>query len=85
MDIAAILVPIVVAILLGWFFKRKTDQMLLATFRLVTLLPGGLDAKRAYDDMKNTKQVRGVSQITEDGKSRVAWKFPPYKDKLPKP
>jgi len=85
MDVAAILVPIVVGILVGWFFYWNTNRTLIALFGLITSLPGGQTAQRIYEDMRLTKQVRGVPYLTENGKWAISWKMPPYKDKLPKP
>ena len=76
---------IVATVLLGWFVYWRTNKALIATFMLVSALPGGDAATRIYEDMRKSKQVRGVPYQTKDGKWAVAWKIPPYKEETPKP
>ena len=76
-------VGIVVTVLLGLFIQWKTNKAFKALFKLICALPGGDAAKRIYDDMLKSGQVRGLPYQTEDGKWAVAWKIPPYKEKTP--
>lgn len=82
--VVAIVVPIAAAVGLGFFFNWRTKRDLLAIFWLVTSLPGGDAAYRGYEDIKNSKQVRGLPRLTDDGKWTIDWKIPPYKKKPPK-
>jgi hypothetical protein len=63
----------------------RTNRVLLAIFWLVSSLPGGDVAARIYEDIRKSKEVRGVPYRTKDDKWAVAWKIPPYKEKPPKP
>lgn len=83
--IIGIVVPIASAIALGLFFHWRTNKTLIAIFMLISALPGGDQAKKIYEDMRRSKQVRGVPYLTKDGKWSIAWKMPPYEEKLPKP
>jgi hypothetical protein len=79
------LVGIAVTIVLGWFVHWRTSKMMVAIFMLITALPGGDVATRIYEDMRKSRQVRGVPFQTKDGKWAVSYKIPPYKENLPKP
>ena len=75
---------IFVTVLLGLFVHWKTNKAFKAVLMLICALPGGDVAKRIYDDMLKSGQVRGLPYLTKDGKWAVAWKIPPYREKTPK-
>lgn len=70
---------------LGVYVHWRTSKMLLAIFWLVSSLPGGDAATRIYEDIRKTKQIRGIPYRTKDGKWAIAWSMPPYREKAPKP
>lgn len=70
---------------LGAYVHWRTNKTSLAIFWLVSSLPGGNAATRIYEDIRKTKQVRGIPYRTEDGKRAIAWSIPPYKEKALKP
>jgi len=82
--VVAVIVPIAVGIGVALFLNWRTERALLAIFWLVSSLPGGNAAVRIYEDIRRSKQVRGVPRLTEDSKWIVDWKIPPYKEKPPK-
>ncbi len=71
---------IVITVLLGVYIHRRASRDLLAIFWLVSSLPGGDAATRIYEDIRKSKQVRGIPQLTKDGKWGIAWSIPPYKE-----
>jgi hypothetical protein len=79
------IVGIIVTVLLGLYVHWRTNRTLLAVFWLVSSLPGGDVAARIYEDIRKSKEVRGVPYQTKDGKWAVAWKIPPYREKPPNP
>lgn len=70
---------------LGVYVHWRTSKTLLAIFWLVSSLPGGEVATKIYEDIRKTKQVRGIPYRTKDGKWAIAWSMPAYKAKPPKP
>jgi len=71
-------------VVLGLFVQWKTNKAFKAALMLIYALPGGEAAKRIYDDMLKSGQVRGLPYLTKNGKWAVAWKIPPYSEKTPK-
>jgi len=78
------IIGIAITVLLGLYIHWRANRALLAIFWLVSSLPGGDAAMRIYEDIRKSKQVRGIPQLTKDGKWGVAWTVPPYKEEPPK-
>lgn len=78
-------VGIAVTLGLGVYIHWRTSKTLLAIFWLVSSLPGGDVAARIYEDIRKTKQVRGIPYRTKNDTWAIAWSMPPYKEKAPKP
>lgn len=79
------IVGIAITVLLGLYIHWRTSKGLVSIFMLISALPGGDVAYREYNDMRKSKQVRGVPYLTKEGKWAIAWKLPPYKEETPKP
>lgn len=85
MEIIIGIFGIVAAVLVGLYFHWRMSKVLLAIFWLVSSLPGGDAATRIYEDIRKSKEIRGIPYQTKDGKWAIAWKLPPYREKPPMP